>query len=459
MQIIHARQALTPQGWASEVEIRIGRDGRIAAVGDWRGRPDHRIDLALPAPANLHSHAFQRAMSGLTERRGPKGRDSFWSWRRLMYRFLDRLAPDDVRSIASLAFMEMMEAGYAAVGEFHYLHHAAGGAPYADLSEMSGQIVEAAKRTGIGLTHLPVLYRFGGCDGRPLQGGQKRFGCTIDQFMRLWSAARGTIEGCEPDYAIGIAPHSLRAVDRNDLAMCIEAVADGPIHMHLAEQVAEVDEVLAHFGARPVDWLLDNHPVNGRWSLIHCTQTTPGETRGLARSGAVAGLCPITEASLGDGIFDGVAYAENGGRLGVGTDSNIHVSFFEELCTLEYSQRLRDRRRVALATPTQSVGRFLLESATQGGARAIGRDAGSISAGSFADIVGVSTDNPWLCNRAGDAVLDSLVFSGHGGACVRDVWSAGRHQVHNGRHVGRDRIVEDFMATMAGLDQDGLMGV
>ena len=456
MQVIHAKQALTPDGWAFDREICIGDDGLIAAVRDRQQPSDHTVDLALPAPSNLHSHAFQRAMSGLTESRGPLGHDSFWSWRRLMYRFLDQLTPDDVRVITSLAFMEMMEAGYAAVGEFHYLHHAPGGTPYANPSEMSGQIIEAARAIGIGLTHLPVLYQFGGCDRRPLEGGQRRFGCDLDQFGYLWSAAEKAVLGGERDYAVGVAPHSLRAVDQDGLSACIAMAASSPIHMHLSEQVAEVDEVLAHLGSRPVDWLLDRYRVGPNWSLIHCTHMMPGETQKLARTGAVAGLCPITESSLGDGIFDGVAYTDYGGELGVGSDSNIHVSFFEELCTLEYSQRLRDRGRVAMATPTQSVGRFLFEKAARGGAQAIARNAGVIRPGSLADILGVSTDNPWLCNRRGDAVLDGLVFCGRARDCIRDVWSAGRHQVRDGRHVLRDRIVLDFMQTMAGLDQGGV---
>lgn len=451
MQIIHAKQALTERGWRADVEICVGNDGRISTVGSRQNAPDHAIDLALPAPANLHSHTFQRAMAGLTEKRGPSGQDSFWSWRTLMYQFLNQLTPDDVQSIATLAFMEMMEAGYSAVAEFHYLHHAPGGAPYGRLSEMSDRIIEAAESVGIALTHLPVLYRFGGCDQRPLQGGQTRFGNTIDQFETLWHEAAKRIAEAPPDFSIGVAPHSLRAVDARALNAAIRLSGGRPVHMHIAEQRAEVDEVLAHTGLRPIEWLLANHDVDPRWCLIHCTQMTQEETAALAKTGAVAGLCPITESSLGDGTFAGVLYTNQGGRVGVGSDSNIDIAFFAELCTLEYSQRLRDHTRVALASETRSCGRYLVDSAVTGGHQAAGRDAGCLREGMLADILGVSTDNRWVCGRQGDVVLDCLVFSGHGRDCITDVWSAGRHQVQNSRHVAHERIVDDYRRTMAKL--------
>lgn len=454
MQIIHARQALLPTGWQTDVEIAIGTDGLIASIGEQARRAGARVDLALPAPVNLHSHAFQRAMSGLTEARGPDPRDSFWTWRRLMYRFLDRLTPDHVEAIAALVFMEMMEAGYGAVAEFHYLHHGQGGIAYDDLGEMSGRILASAQKVGIGLTHLPVLYQFGGCDRWVLEGGQRRFGNDPESFADLVSGVSRQMAEMPADYTFGVAPHSLRAVDKQGLDTCKALAGDGPLHMHLAEQVDEVEEVQAHLGARPTQWLLDNHDVTENWCLIHCTQMTQSETKALAETGAVAGLCPITESSLGDGIFNGAHYLEAGGRIGFGSDSNIHIALFEELCTLEYSQRLRDRRRAVLAQPGRSVGRVLFEAAAAGGSQAAGRKSGSLAVGKYADILGVETDNAWICHRTGDAALDSLIVSGRGRDCVRDVWSAGRHQVKQGRHIGREAIVAKFMATVCDLGQD-----
>lgn len=452
MQVIHAKQALTKGGWRSDLEVVIGADGRIDSVGPFSQAPDHRAALLLPAPLNLHSHSFQRAMAGLTEARGPDPRDSFWTWRRLMYAFLDQLTPDDIEAIAGLVFMEMLEAGYGAVAEFHYLHHDVGGVPYANLAELSERIVAASGRAGIGLTLLPVLYQYGGCDLRPLGGGQRRFGNDPESFLRLHADAAAVIARGNPDNAIGMAPHSLRAVDPAGLKAILAQARSGPIHMHLAEQMAEVDEVLAHRGARPVEWLLANHAVDARWCLIHCTQMTQAETTALARTGAVAGLCPITESSLGDGIFNCPTYLGAGGALGFGSDSNIHVALFDELKTLEYSQRLRDMSRAVLATPDKSTGRVLFEAAAQGGAQAGGRDSGRIEAGAQADLIGLEDDNEWLCNRKGDAALDSLIFGGGGRACIRDVWSAGRHVVREGRHFRRDKIVKTYVQTMKRLE-------
>ena len=316
-----------------------------------------------------------------------------------------------------------------------------------------GVIVEGtAGNTGIGLTLLPVHYQYGGCDLRPLKGGQQRFGNDPERFLRLHADAAEIIARGPADNAIGMAPHSLRAVDPVGLRTVLAQAQSGPVHMHLAEQVAEVDEVLDHLGARPTEWLLANHAVDARWCLIHCTQMTETETVALARTGAVAGLCPITESSLGDGIFNGTTYLGARGAIGFGSDSNIHISLFDELKTLEYSQRLRDRSRAALATPDRSTGRVLYDAATKGGAQAGSRDSGQIAVGALADLVGLDDDNEWLCNRQGDAALDSLIFGGGGKACIRDVWSAGRHVVREGRHVARDVIVAEFTRVMRELE-------
>lgn len=446
MTVIAARHALMPSGWVADITIAIGTDGRLCDAGD---RPaDRQVDLLLPAPANLHSHAFQRAMAGLSERRGASGQDSFWTWRTLMYRFLDHLTPDDVQAIAALVQMEMLEAGYAAVGEFHYLHHQPDGTAYDRLAEMSDRVCAAAAETGIGMTLLPVLYQTGGLDGRPLGPGQQRFGTSSDRFATLLDQAGAAVAALPPDATLGVAPHSLRAVPAN--ALVAATGGTGPIHMHLAEQVKEVEEVRAATGARPVEWALEHLDLDRRWCMIHCTQMTPAETEALARSRAVAGLCPITEASLGDGIFDGRRWLDHGGALGVGSDSNIRISLAEEMRQLEYSQRLHDRARAVMASEDRSTARLMFDAVCAGGAQALQRDGGRIEPGAWADLVALDLSGPDMEARRGDTLLDTWVF-----ACddrlVRDVWSAGRHMVQDGRHIHRDRITAAYRAGMARL--------
>ncbi|WP_333828016.1 formimidoylglutamate deiminase [Pararhodobacter sp.] len=448
---IWAEQALLEGGWASDVTLAI--DGcKIAGVstGTLPEAGATRVGALLPAPANLHSHAFQRAMAGLTERRGPDPRDSFWTWRQLMFRFLDQLTPDDVQAIATFVQMEMLEAGYAAVAEFHYLHHAPGGVPYARLAEMAARIAAAAEQSGIGLTLLPVLYQYGGCDRRALGPGQIRFGNDPDRFARLVEEAGQALSTLPADARLGVAPHSLRAVSPEGLAAAIALRPDAPLHMHLAEQVAEVDEVQAAWGARPVEWLLAHAQVDARWCLIHCTQMERHETLALAATGAVAGLCPITESSLGDGIFDGVAWTGAGGNWGIGSDSNIRITLTEELRTLDYSQRLRDRSRAALATPEKSTGRVLFEGAAKGGAQAAARDAGVIAPGRLADLMALDTSHVDLEGRSGDTLLDACVFAADDRA-VSDVWAAGRHLVSGGEHVQRHAITSAYRAVLRRL--------
>ena len=445
MPILCAETALLPDGWARDVQVEIS-EGRIVAVTTGAAERA-QIGCLLPAPVNLHSHAFQRAMAGMTERRGPTP-DSFWTWRALMYRFLDHLTPDDVQAIAAFQQMEMLEAGYGCVAEFHYLHHRPGGAPYADLAEMSGRIVAAAQQSGIGLTLLPVLYEKGGCDGRALTSGQVRFGNDMDRFAKLWQGAVDHATGV--DMVVGVAPHSLRAVSVRGLEAAIALAPQAPVHLHIAEQVAEVAEVLAHRGARPVEWLLANVDVNARWCAVHATQMQPAETLALAATGAVAGLCPITEANLGDGIFDGMRWLGAGGRFGVGSDSNVRISLTEELRLLEYSQRLANKGRAMFATGDRSTGRVLFEGAVQGGAQAAGRQSGGIRVGNWADLVALDMAAVDLEGRQGDDILDALIFAGDD-RLVRDVWSAGRHMVTGGRHVARGAIEAGYRRVMAGL--------
>lgn len=450
MTVISARTALLEDGWAKDVRIEIDALGRINSVQTGQAPEGYRTGILLPAPANAHSHAFQRAMAGLTERRGPDPEDSFWTWRRLMFRFLDQLTPDHVEGIAAFVQMEMLEAGYAANVEFHYLHHTPGGAPYDKLSEMSDRIIAAAAHTGIGLTLLPVHYEFGGCDGRPLGSGQVRFGNDFERFTKLHDQARQTLTCLPSDSCIGVAPHSLRAVAIRDLKAARDLSGDGPIHMHLAEQQAEVDEVVAFYGTRPVQLFLDQCDADAKWCLIHCTQMYSDEIARLARTGAVAGICPMTEASLGDGIFEATAWLGAGGAIAIGSDSNIRISLTEELRALEYSQRLRDRSRAALATHQLSTGRHLFETVNQGGALASGRDSASISVGRLADLLAIDDSHIDLAGRKGDTLLDSYIFAGDD-SLVTDVWSAGRHMVRQGQHISHDEIVSRYRAIMQEL--------
>ncbi|WP_071672676.1 formimidoylglutamate deiminase [Nioella nitratireducens] len=449
MQRIWAEQALTPQGWQRDVLVEID-GGRITRVTQGAAATGNRVGCLLPAPTNAHSHAFQRAMAGLTERRGPDPKDTFWTWRQLMFRFLDRITPEQVQAIAAYVQMEMLEAGYATSVEFHYLHHQPGGVPYAHLSELSDRIAAAADISGIGLTLLPVFYQYGGCDRRPLTSGQQRFGNTPGRFAQLAEAARRRIDGGPEDWAFGIAPHSLRAATPEAIREVIGLAPDGPLHMHLAEQIPEVEDVLAAYGARPVDWVLQHLSPDARWHFIHCTQMTPQETEALAKTGATAVLCPLTEASLGDGIFDGVRWVNAGGSLSIGSDSNIRIALAEELRQLDTSQRLRDHSRAALATSEQSTGRRLWQAITAGGARSAGRQTGAVAPGMWADILALDTTHPDLQGLSGDMILDSYIFAGDD-RMVREVWSAGRHMVTVGRHMQRDAITAAYSAAVRDL--------
>lgn len=448
---IWAKEALTAEGWRNSVRVDIDAEGRIEAVTPDAPAEGTEVGVLLPSPANLHSHAFQRAMAGMTEKRGPDPRDTFWTWRQLMYRFLDHLTPDDVAAIAALVQVEMLEAGFASVGEFHYLHHQTDGTPYDDIAEMAAAVIRAAGQTGIGLTLLPVAYQVGGCDGRALGPGQVRFGNDPEQYARLHETSRAHLSALPPDAVIGVAPHSLRAVSPDGLNAAIEVAGEGPVHIHIAEQTAEVEELLAHRDARPVEWLMANAEVGPHWCLIHATHMTKEETFAVAESGAVAGLCPITESNLGDGIFSGVDFIRAGGRFGVGSDSNIRISLTEELRTLEYSQRLRDRSRAALAEDGGSTGRAVFEKAATGGAQAIRRPAGVIAPGLWADLTALDADGLNLADKSGDAILDAWIFAGDDRA-VTDVWAAGRHLVAGGRHVARDAVEADYRRVMRGLE-------
>jgi len=431
-------RALLPEGWAGNVRITVA-DGAVSAVETDAVQAPGEADLGvvLPGLSNVHSHAFQRAMAGLTEERGPNEGDDFWSWRALMYRFLDRGGPEEIEAITALAFAEMLEGGFTRVGEFHYLHNDPDGQAYADRGELAGRIAAAADQTGIALTLLPVFYAHAGFGGTPPAHGQRRFINNIDGFSKLMDESR-RIASSLPDAVVGVAPHSLRAVTPEEIAAVVPMAGGGPVHIHAAEQTKEVQDCLGWSGARPVQWLLDNVGLDRRWCLIHATHLTADETTRMARSGAVAGLCPVTEANLGDGVFPAVDFFAQGGTFGVGTDSNVLIDAGGELRALEYSQRLTRRGRAVLADKEASTGGTLYRRALAGGAQATQGTTG-IAVGQAADFVSLETDDLAYAGRSDDALLDSLVFAGPKRA-IRTVWRRGRAVVENGRHVGRDAI-------------------
>ena len=440
----HAAQALLPQGWARDVRIDcVGGQITALTTGVPRDAGAQALGVVVPGLGNLHSHAFQRAMAGLTEVGGRSG-DSFWSWRELMYRFLDRLTPDDLQAVAEQAYVEMLESGFTRVGEFHYLHHAPDGQRYADHAEMAGRIAAAAYSTGLGLTLLPVFYAHSDFGGAAPLPAQRRFLHDVDGFAALLDGCRQALRDM-PDAVLGLAPHSLRACTPQQL-QALPALVDGPIHIHIAEQVREVEACLAWSGQRPVQWLLGNAPVDARWCLVHATHLEADEVRGIAASGAVAGLCPITEANLGDGLFPMREFVQHGGRFGVGSDSNVLIDAAEELRLLEYGQRLALRGRNVVSPGELSSGRWLYQQAQNGAAQALGVGAG-LAVGEAADLVELDTAHPSLHGRDGDALLDSWVFAARGGA-VRAVWRNGRQWVRDGRHVHRDAVAARYRATL-----------
>jgi formiminoglutamate deiminase len=364
-----------------------------------------------------------------------------------MYRFLDHLTPDDVEAIAALAYAEMLESGFTRAGEFHYLHHDADGRAYADPGEMAGRIAAAARTSGIGLTLLPVFYAHGGFGGAPATPAQRRFLNDPDSFARLVEACRGHLDGL-PDANLGVAPHSLRAATPEQLARITPLADGGPIHIHIAEQMREVHDCLAWSGRRPVDWLLDNASVDNRWCLVHATHMNEAETVRLAHSGSTVGLCPITEANLGDGVFPAASFLDEGGRFGIGSDSNVLIDAAEELRLLEYGQRLtRQARNVLTEQQRPSTGAALFAGALSGGATALGQTTAGLVAGAPADIVGLDADHPSLVGRSGDALLDAWIFAARAGA-VQRVWRHGRKVVEAGRHLDRDAIARRYRETL-----------
>lgn len=449
---LFARHALLPAGWARDVLLAWDAQGVFTAVTPIGSPgadvvPDasvpHAAGPVLPGMPNLHSHAFQRGFAGLAEYRSvtqdddPAGGDSFWSWRVLMYRFALRLTPDALEAIATQLYIEMLRAGYTSVCEFHYVHHDPDGKPYADRGEMSLRLLRAAQTAGIGMTLLPVLYQTAGFGEKPAQHDQRR-------FLHDTEAMQALLQKLAPHCAaygarLGLAPHSLRAVPSHSLAQAVAALhamdAGAPVHIHIAEQQKEVDDCLATYGVRPVQWLLDHAPVDQRWCLVHATHMDWDERRRLAASGAVAGICPTTEANLGDGVFEAAPYLAQQGWWGIGSDSHASVSAAEELRTFEYGQRLGLQRRNVLASAThpQVADRLWLE-AVAGGARAAARPVSGLAVGQRADFLVLDGQHPTLAGLDGAQALSTYVFASHGHETLAEVRTGGTCRVQHGAH-------------------------
>ena len=443
---VWGKRVLLPEGWSSNTLIDIDHIGRIKDIRKNVEPSNQVFDTLIPSPMNLHSHCFQRAMSGLSERSESKTND-FWSWRNFMYSFLNKITPDHFEAICALAQMEMLEAGYAGVSEFHYLHNDLSGVRYNNISEMSERVINASNITGIGLTLLPVLYEQQGINGGDLISGQDRFGLAFHEFEKLFEEII-SLKNKINDFQIGVAAHSLRAVKKQSLKELSQNFSKFPIHIHVAEQKKEVTEIFNAWNKRPVEWLIENLALNKKWCLVHCTQMLDYESRSLAETGAVIGLCPITEANLGDGVFNGEKWLNEGGKFGIGTDSNVKISLFEEIRTLEYSQRLKYGKRIVLKKNNSgSIGRDLIESILDGGQLASGRKTGKIKVGFWADILALDLSSLHYSSLSNDEKLNYLIFS-ENEKIIDSVFSAGRWVVKEGKHVDRKKIMAKYFQSL-----------
>ncbi|MFV8905303.1 formimidoylglutamate deiminase [Serratia fonticola] len=455
MPAYFASRALLPTGWAHNVRLEVDAHGQLAQV-----TPNTDSDGCLrlhgdvvPGMPNLHSHAFQRAMAGLAEVAG-NPQDSFWTWRDLMYRLVQRLTPEQVGVIARQLYIEMLKGGYTQVAEFHYLHHTPEGKAYADRGEMTGRLSEAALQAGIGMTLLPVLYSYAGFGAQPAQAGQRRFIQSVESYLEQQQVIARQLAG-QPLQNQGLCFHSLRAVELGQMQQILAASDQAlPVHIHIAEQQKEVNDCLAWSGQRPVAWLYEHLPVDSRWCLVHATHLDREELEQLARSKAVAGLCPTTEANLGDGIFPGDSYLHHQGRWGIGSDSHVSLNVVEELRWFEYGQRLRDQRRNRLTTPEQpAVADVLYQQALRGGAQACGTAIGKLAVGYRADWLVLDGDDPYLASAPDASILNRWLFAG-GKEQIRDVFVAGRQVIEQGRHALQQQSSAEFLQVLKTFQQE-----
>ncbi|MGQ6549175.1 formimidoylglutamate deiminase [Serratia sp. IR-2025] len=455
MPAYFASRALLPTGWAHNVRLEVDAHGQLAQV-----TPNTDSDGCLrlhgdvvPGMPNLHSHAFQRAMAGLAEVAG-NPQDSFWTWRDLMYRLVQRLTPEQVGVIARQLYIEMLKGGYTQVAEFHYLHHTPEGKAYADRGEMTGRLSEAALQAGIGMTLLPVLYSYAGFGAQPAQAGQRRFIQSVESYLEQQQVIARQLAG-QPLQNQGLCFHSLRAVELGQMQQILAASDQTlPVHIHIAEQQKEVNDCLAWSSQRPVAWLYEHLPVDSRWCLVHATHLDREELEQLARSKAVAGLCPTTEANLGDGIFPGDSYLHHQGRWGIGSDSHVSLNVVEELRWFEYGQRLRDQRRNRLTTPEQpAVADVLYQQALRGGAQACGTAIGKLAVGYRADWLVLDGDDPYLASAPDASILNRWLFAG-GKEQIRDVFVAGRQVIEQGRHALQQQSSAEFLQVLKTFQQE-----
>lgn len=443
---LFAENILLDDGWQQNKTLHI-ESGLIAAITDGQDGDAYVADgTVIPGMINCHSHAFQRGFAGFSEQ-GSSSQDSFWTWRKVMYQFLDNISTEQAGIIASQLYIEMLKAGYTRVAEFHYLHHDKDGGNYSQLANMAQAIFSAAKDSGIGITMLPVMYRFSGFGALQPNDGQKRFINSISQFNQLVSDCF-SIAKQQPNANVGIAPHSLRAVDKESLTAAVAHVrsldSKAPVHIHISEQQKEVEDCLAHYNKRPVQWLLDNMNLDENWCLIHATHLDEQEVKGIVASKAVAGICPTTEANLGDGIFPTTEFMAQGGQLAIGSDSHISVSAIEELRLLEYAQRLSKQQRAILATDdVASVGQNLWQHSARAGALTTNSNTGELAIGKQADLLVLDSKQTRLFANSNKCLLDSVIFASQQNP-IKDVMVNGDWVIVGGQHHQQDNIAEQF---------------
>ncbi len=443
---LYAAQILLADGWAKQKTLTID-NGQITAIDSgYIEGAEIAQGPVIPGMVNCHSHAFQRAFAGFSEQ-GSDGQDSFWTWRKIMYQFLDKLSADDVHIIAKQLYIEMLKMGYTRVAEFHYLHHQINGDNYPQAATMAKAIFTAAAESGIGLTLLPVLYQYSGFGAKAATDGQKRFIHSTEKFNQLVSDCFILSKQFE-NSNVGIAPHSLRAVDKQGLQAAVAHVRaldkQAPIHIHIAEQQQEVHDCLAHYGQRPVAWLLANIELDQHWCLIHATHINEQERQGIIASQAIAGICPTTEANLGDGIFPTTEFLNEGGTFAIGSDSHISVNPVEELRWLEYAQRLIRQQRAVLATEEQaSVGLNLWQKAAQGGAQSTAANVGELVVGKQADLLVLAQAKTALFAQNEQHLIDSLIFASQSNH-VQDVMVNGQWLIKNQQHDQEQVAAEAF---------------
>ncbi|MGX5202059.1 formimidoylglutamate deiminase [Aliikangiella sp. IMCC44632] len=445
---LYAESILIGNQWMHNQTLYIGDCGTIQNIQP--GRSENAVDaggVVIPGMVNCHSHAFQRAFAGFSEYRANQ-QDSFWSWRDIMYRFVAKMTPQDAHLVATFLYLEMLKAGYTSLVEFHYLHHQPTGKFYPDPAEMSHQVIQAAKQAGIAITHCPVLYRYAGFgEQAPLQA-QQRFVHQTDDYLDLVDTLHASYQS-ETNIKIGIAPHSLRAVSQQQLKEIIPHIkkldAKAPVHIHIAEQTQEVDDCIKYYHQRPVEWLLENFNVDDSWCLIHATHLTATEIEAIVGAQAVVGICPTTEANLGDGIFPTQEFLSQDGRIAIGSDSHIAVNVAEELRTLEYAQRLTLQQRAVLTSADcNSVGQNLYTKAAVNGASTLNQNVGALAVGKRADLIVLDQDHPSLVGKKQSFILDAAIF-----ACsqlpVKHVMVAGQWVIENTQHPQQQQITQNYL--------------